>query len=233
LQGSHPFEREWPDSRFVMALAQVVYHGGVAAESDIESYADLADKAIMPGLQSWATNTMTMEILAQYDISYDDIIANGGKVEHVGYDDMQRGMADRQTDFIAAFQGYPTALWINTHNSRPLRLLPVPEEIAEPILENIPGLFLAQIPAGTYDINPDEDIATIGDVTIAIAHKDYDPDVVYEFVRTTLENRESLMQAAPTLDFVATETALTGLADGEIHPGARRYYEEIGLELPN
>ena len=87
-------------------------------------------RAIMPGLQSWATNTMTMEILAQYGITYNDIISNGGKVEHVGYDDMQRGMADRQVDFIAAFQGYPTALWINAHNSRPIRLLPVTEEVA-------------------------------------------------------------------------------------------------------
>ena len=107
------------------------------------------------------------------------------------------------------------------------------EEVATPILENIPGLFLSQIPAGTYDINPDEDIATIGDVTIVIAHKDFDPNLVYEFVKTTLENRDSLMEAAPTLDFVATETALIGLAGGEIHPGARQYFEEISLDLPN
>lgn len=233
LKGGYPFERPWPDSRFVIALAQVVYHGGVAADSPIRSYADLKGKRIMPGLQSWATNTMTLEILGQYGITYEQIIRDGGKVEHVGYDDMQRAMADRQTDFIAAFQGYPTALWINTHNSRPVRLLPVPPEVARPIMEKIPGLFMTKIPAGAYAINPNQDIDTIGDVTVAIAHKDYSADVVYQFVKTTLQQRAELMKAAPTLDFVAIETALTGLAGAQLHPGARRYYQEIGLNLPN
>lgn len=232
LRGSYPFKKEWPDSRFVIALFETVYHGGVAMDSGIDSYADLADKRIMPGQKTWATNTMTVEILGQYGITYDTIREKGGKVEHVGYGDMARAMSDRQTDYISAFQGYPTALWINVNNSRPIKFLPVPEDKAQAIVDKIPGLYLAKIPAGTYEINADQDIATIGDVTIALAHKDYDPEVVYQFVKTVMEQKDELTKASKGLKFVSKETALTGLVDGEIHPGARKYYEEIGIDLP-
>lgn len=229
LDGRYPFERAWGDSRFVMALFRVVYHGAVPADSDIQSYADLKDKRLMPGKKSWAVSTMTKEILEQYGLSFESISENGGKVEFVGYDDMQRAMADRQIDFMAAFQGYPTALWLNTHNSRPVRFLPVPEEKAKPIIEKIPGLFMSKIPAGTYPINKNEDIVTIGDVTVALAHKDYDPEVVYQFVKTTMEQKERLVESSESLEFVSSETVFTGLNDAEIHPGAMRYFEEIGI----
>lgn len=227
--GRYPFEREWADSQFVLALFQVVYHGGVAAESDIHSYADLAGKRLMPGKKSWSTYTMTKEILEQYDLTFESIQEAGGKVEYVGYDDMQRGMADRQVDFIAAFQGYPTALWLNTHNSRPVRFLPIPPEKAQPIIDKIPGLYITEIPAGTYPINPDEAVQTIGDVTVALAHKDADPDVVYQFVKATMENKASLVESSKSLGFVSKDTALTGLNNADIHPGALRYFEEIGI----
>lgn len=232
LSGSYPFKKKWPDSRFVIALFETVYHGGVALDSGIDSYADLADKRIMPGQKTWATNTMTVEILGQYGITYDSIREKGGKVEHVGYDDMARAMSDRQTDYISAFQGYPTALWINVNNSRPIKFLPVPKDKAQAIVDKIPGLYLAKIPAGTYEANADKDIDTIGDVTIAIAHKDYDPEVVYQFVKTVMEQKQELMKASKGLSFVGKETALTGLVGGQIHPGARKYFEEIGMTLP-
>lgn len=232
-RGNFPFEREWPDSRFVMAYFPVVYHGAVPVESDIKSYADLKDKRIMPGQKSWAVSTMTEEILGQHGITFESIADNGGKVEFVGYDDMQRAISDRQVDFIAAFQGYPTALWLNVHNSRPVRFLPVTQEVAQPIIEKMPGLFTTTIPAGTYEINKDEDVQTIGDVTIAIVHKDYSPDVVYQFVKTTLEQQEKLIESSASLRSVSKDALFTGLVDGEIHPGARRYFEEIGADIPN
>ena len=230
LRGSYPYKQKWPDSRFVMVWFQVVYHGAVAIDSGINSYADLKDKRIMPGLKPWATNTMTTEILAGYGVTYDSIRKNGGKVEHVGYDDMVRGMADRQVDFIAAFQGYPTALWINANNSRPMKFLSVPKTVVDQMMVKIPGLSHAVLPKGTYEMNKDQDIATVGDVTIVIAHKDYNPDVVYQMVKTTMEKKQDLMKASKGLSFVTKETVLTGLVDGQIHPGAKRYFDEIGVK---
>ena len=231
VNGADPFEQTLSDSCFVMALFEVVYHAGVPAESEIDSFGDLRDKRIMPGQTGWTTNLLTKEILEAEGVTYEEIREGDGQISFTAYDDMARAWADRQADFVAGFQGYPTAFWMNVSNSRDVRFLSVPKETADAVIDQIPGLVYTEIPAGAYpEINPDESIPTLGDLTIVIAHDGLDPNVVYNFAKTTFENREKLAKSSNFLSYISQDTLTKGSMEGEICPGAEKFYEELGAK---
>ena len=63
---------------------------------------------------------------------------------------------------------------------------------------------------------------------VLVARADVEPELVYQMIKTIFENNDYLVKIHPITRFWKTETALDGQT-GDIHPGAVRYYKEIGI----
>ena len=63
---------------------------------------------------------------------------------------------------------------------------------------------------------------------VLVARADVEAELVYRMIKTIFENRDYLIKIHPITRFWKTETALDGQT-GAIHPGAARYYREIGI----
>jgi len=87
------------------------------------------------------------------------------------------------------------------------------------------------IPANTYANQP-EAIDTIAQPNFLAVRADVDEDVVYAITKTVFENLPFLTRLHEPYRFLTPERAITGLPV-PLHPGARKYFEEIGLELDN
>jgi TRAP transporter TAXI family solute receptor len=85
------------------------------------------------------------------------------------------------------------------------------------------------IPANTY-VGQDEPIETIAQPNFLAVSADTDDDVVYAITKTVFENLPFLGRLHEPYRFLTPERAITGLPV-PLHPGARRYFEEIGLDL--
>ena len=84
------------------------------------------------------------------------------------------------------------------------------------------------IPAGTY-AGQDEDIITTSLPVVAFTTTDMDDDTAYMLTKTYWENKNALGEAAKWWDGVSLVMLNNILTD--IHPGAKRYYQEVGAKL--
>jgi TRAP transporter TAXI family solute receptor len=86
------------------------------------------------------------------------------------------------------------------------------------------------IQAGTYS-HQDQDINTIATPTILAVRADVDADAVYQITKTIFENLEFLRVMYKTFLETSLDSALVSLPM-PLHPGASRYYREVGLAIP-
>lgn len=86
------------------------------------------------------------------------------------------------------------------------------------------------IAAGTYP-GQDADINTIAQPNFLAVNADVSEEHVYLLTRTMYENLAFLQAIHPATNAMSTDAATAGLPV-PLHPGAQRYYEEIGLEIP-
>ncbi|MCH2077763.1 MAG: TAXI family TRAP transporter solute-binding subunit [Rhodobacteraceae bacterium] len=86
------------------------------------------------------------------------------------------------------------------------------------------------IAAGTYPGQTD-DINTIAQPNFLAVNADVDEEHVYLLTKTMYENLPFLQAIHPATNAMNLEGAMAGLPV-KLHPGAQRYYEEMGLEVP-
>ena len=54
-------------------------------------------------------------------------------------------------------------------------------------------------------------------------------DVIYDLTKTFWENLDEIRQAHTIVDQIKIEDAVTDLSGIPLHPGAEKYYREVGL----
>ncbi len=86
------------------------------------------------------------------------------------------------------------------------------------------------LPAGTYP-NQNELIRTIGSPNVLVTRADIPDDVVYNVTKVIWENLATLQDIHGATKDMRLEIAIEGLG-APLHPGAIRYYREVGLEIP-
>jgi TRAP transporter TAXI family solute receptor len=84
------------------------------------------------------------------------------------------------------------------------------------------------IPAGTY-AGQSEDIITTSLPVVAFTTSDMSNDTAYLLTKTYWENKKSLGEAAKWWNGVSLDMLENILTD--IHPGAKKYYQEVGAKL--
>ena len=86
------------------------------------------------------------------------------------------------------------------------------------------------IAAGTYP-GQDKDVQTIAQPNFLAVNADVDEEHVYQLTKTMYENLGFLSAIHPATKAMAVEKAMAGLPI-PLHPGAARYYKEVGLDMP-
>lgn len=143
---------------------------------------------------------------------------------------------------IAAMQGistHPTPALTELGNAVNLKLLTYSsDEAVQKFLANPQTRFFQKVvqPAGTYEWQT-EDYPTIGRGTTVVISADLPDDQVYAIVKTIYENVDYLTKIHPSAAQFTTATMQEYLDAGVIqipfHPGARRYFEEQGVKIPD
>lgn len=86
------------------------------------------------------------------------------------------------------------------------------------------------IAAGTYP-GQDKDVNTIAQPNFLAVNASVDEEHVYQLTKTMYENLGFLTAIHPATKAMAVEKAMAGLPV-PLHPGAARYYKEVGLDVP-
>ena len=90
-----------------------------------------------------------------------------------------------------------------------------------------PAYQPAIIPAGTYE-GQAKDVPAIAIQNFLVTREGVSADTVYKMTKAMWENIPALVAAHSAGKAIRKETALAGMAV-PLHPGAEKYYREVGM----
>lgn len=140
---------------------------------------------------------------------------------------MQDGHIDAACNVLAV----PASSIIEMTTSMKLAYVNISDDILETLQATEPYFVRKVIPAGTYD-GQTEDINTITCKAALYCCADLDEETVYQITKAFYESGDVIAAAHATGKEVQLEGCLEGITT-PIHPGAARYYKEMGITVPD
>jgi hypothetical protein len=132
-------------------------------------------------------------------------------------------MRDRRLDAFFVTAATPNAAVMELATSRDLRILNFAEDKIEELIRRHP--FYVRVPVEGYTFLT-ETVYTVAVQATLVASIDMDEQVAYEIVRTLIENAGNIAHARGA--YITPENAVQSISV-EMHPGAARYFREIGV----
>lgn len=191
-----------------------------AAESGVKTLADLKGRSLSVGAPKSGTELNARAILEAAGMSYDDM----SKVEYLPFAESVELQKNRQLDATLQSAGIGVASIKDLATSMATQIVAVPADVVEKLgAPFVPGL----IPAGTYE-GQTEDVPTVAVINFFVTHEDVSDETAYQMTKLMFENLPTLVAAHKSASAITLDTALSGMPI-PLHPGAERYYREVGL----
>jgi TRAP transporter TAXI family solute receptor len=213
------------DLRKMFMHAPGVWQFAVAKDANIKSLKDLNGKKWNPGPAGGGSTQLTMQIIEMFGIK--------PNYHHATLTDAAEAYVDRQiVGFSYRGAGRePTSAMVEANSARPLIFISLTDEEIARILQRWPDLTKFQVRANLY-VGQTEPVNTIADVgTVEAAHKDMPAEAAYEFTKSYWKNFTVICQQYPSVCATSPEASLTA-GTIPLHVGAMKYYQEIGLKIP-
>ena len=190
-------------------------------ESGVKTVTDLKGKRLSVGAPKSGTELNTRAILRGAGMSYADV----RKVEYLPFAESVDLMKDRQLDATLQSAGLGVASVRDLSNAMEVTMVSVPKAIVDRMG---PPFVPAKIPANTYK-GQDKDVETAGVANYLVTHAGVSDDLVYQMTKALFESLPELAKAHESGKQIKLDNALAGVPI-PLHPGAERYYREMGLK---
>jgi hypothetical protein len=187
---------------------------------EIESYKDLAGKAAAPGSSGMTGLATFRNVVKEAGVS-DQV-----KEINTDYPEMSGLFKDGIVSSATVIGSIPHSTVNEILSTSEGHLLGIEEDLLKLLIEKY-NYERMVIPKGTF-IGQDKDVITAGSVTQVVTHADVPEEWIYELTKATWENRNRLIQAHPAYKELTKEMVMTGIRV-PLHPGAEKYWREIGL----
>jgi TRAP transporter TAXI family solute receptor len=189
----------------------------------IRSVKDLVGKRVSLDEPGSGTLVDARVILDAYGLSEDDLQA-----EYIKPSVGLAKMRDNQLDAFFFVAGYPTGSVEELCATVGCELIPINGPQVDALLEEYRFFARDVIPAGTYVGVPETPTLSVGAQWVVAA--EVDEDLVYGITRALWhDNARILLDDGHARGHAITlETALDGIGI-PLHPGAERYYREVGV----
>ncbi|MFW6346085.1 MAG: TAXI family TRAP transporter solute-binding subunit [Halomonas sp.] len=194
------------------------------ADSGVESLEDLRGKRVSVGAPGSGTELNARALLEANDISYDDFTP-----QRLNFN--ETADAIRDGDIEAGFWsvGPPTSSILNLATTRDIRLIGLSDEEVANAREAEPVFAPYRLRADLYE-GMDAAVQTIGIPNVLAVSSEMDDDLAYEITRILFEYTDELIAVHPAANDTTVEFSIDSTPIA-FHPGALRYYEEIGVEV--
>lgn len=222
ITGTGMFEGRPQNISVVMTLYHSSGQMSVRRDSGINSWADLRGRRVVLGPAGTTIIAMSQAILRAYGIDPDTDITPFFLPFDQGLAELQDGNVD--ASFLVG--GAPVAAITNAKITGAIKLLGVSQDVIDRIYSEYAYFSPHVIPIGTYS-GMDSDVSTLKIMTEIFANNNVPEEVVYEFLRQTLENIDDFIGSHVVAQEINIETAASSVS--RYHPGALRFFRERGV----
>ena len=221
-EGIDPFDG--PQEIRTIGMAYINLGQWVTTEdAGISSFEDLVGKSFSTGDAGSGTEVFTMNVLRALGVDDSEI-----DIQRLSFDDQTAAIRNNQLDAGSWIVAPGASSIADLASSDDILVIPFSDDEVDAVVAAHPYYTGAILEGGTYQ-GLDEDVQTLGTWNSWLMSPDASDDFAYAVTKLLHENTDIVAQGHPSggdLDAANINEALTLL-----HPGAIRYFEEIGIEI--
>jgi len=193
------------------------------ANTDIYKVEDLKGHKVGFGPPGSGSETMSKKILAAYGITYKDL-----KAQFISATEQSQALKDKTLDAAMYTIGTPASTFVDLCTLTKCRLIPIKENMMKKILKKYPYYSRSVIPAGSYP-QIDYDTSALKWVGLVVTYEDMDTNLAYDIVKTVCKDHLDEFKQCHAQARKMTTEAMSGGMSISWHPGAEKFWKEVGL----
>jgi TRAP transporter TAXI family solute receptor len=204
--------------RALFPIPSLTMHFVMRSDSGVKTFADLEGKTLLIGKGSFG---------AKEGEKYLKLFGLEGKVNlaNVELNAAVAALKNKQIDGFVTAGSYPAPNVIEAASSTGVSILSLNDaQIAETKRTRL------VIPAGTY-AGVNEDVVTTSLPVVAYTTTDMDDATAYALTKTYWSQKSDLGKSAAWWNAVTGD--MLSNVYGKLHPGAIKYYDEVGIAVPD
>ena len=200
----------------------------VRADSGIQSVEDLRGKKVCVGDIGSGYEVAARQILDVYGMSYGDIEESFDE-QSAG----REGIMDGTYDAMILCSGYPNSNVTQMAESGIIELISIDKEHLKLLTEKYP--FYTVYEAGRDEengcYNLGHSVSSVAVMSMMVCTDDFTENQIYTLTKAIYENLDEIKKLNGKAEYMSLQTAFDGVPV-KLHKGAVKYYEEVGLSVP-
>lgn len=232
ISGKPPFEKPITNLRTLFPLSGTNYvmkHAWqiiVLDKSPIQSIYDIRGKRVAVGPAGSGTEVYTKRILDSLGIKYDDLVPL-----FYSYSEATSAMRDGTIDACIFHSAVPTGAVIELAATRNIRMIPINSADIKKLKEEW-GFNRREVSVEEYNWLKQNVQTVVACYHVIFVNKEMDSELVYKIVKAAMENKEVIWASNPGAKGYDEMGVVIGLDNPPLHLGSLKYFQEIGIEVP-
>ena len=202
-------------------MVQIIVRKG----SGISTVEDMRGKKICVGAVGSGYEVAARQILGAYGMTYDDIDETFADQATA-----KNGVQDGTFDGMFLCSGYPNGNMMELSLNGTIDQLSIDQEHLDILLEKYP--FYSVFTPETDEYNLGHPVTSVAVKCMMVCLDSFTEDEIYALTKAIYENLSDIQEINAKANYMSLQDALSGIPS-DLHPGARRYYEEQGIEIPD
>jgi TRAP transporter TAXI family solute receptor len=224
--GTSEFAEQGPFNKLRAMFSLHTEPFNIIARTDagINGVADLAGKRVNignPGSGDRATMQVVMDAFGWTNDSF--TLASELKGS-----ERSQALCDNKIDAFIYMVGHPNGSIKEATTSCDAKLVSATGEQIDKIVAGNPYYAYSTVPAGMYR-GTDQDVNSFGVAATLVTTSDVSDEVAYNVAKAVFENFETFTRLHPAFANLKKEDMVKAGLSIPLHPGAAKYYKEIGL----
>ena len=227
--GTADFEGAPVETYSLAVLYPNVFHAvtlqSTAESEGLECFSDVVGTRYSVGDVGSGNEATTNQVFQSLEIAQDEV-----ELDQLGYAETAAALSNGQLDAGSWVVGQGHAGITELATTEDIHIIEMCEEERSAIVSGYGGYTEHTIPGGTYP-DVDEDVETIAVWNALVVSGDFNEDQAYEITSAMYENIDQIVSVyGPGEEYLVPETIANSPVP--VHPGAVRFYEEQGIEIP-
>lgn len=225
-EGTNGFAEAITDFSAISCVYAEVCQVIATKASGIKTIADLKGKNVAVGDAGSGVYYNATQILAAAGLDIDKDINKTA----ASFGDSATLLKDGAIDAAFITAGTPTTAVTDLATTTDVVVVDLGEDVINKLMNDYPFYAKHEYSSADYDfIGEDETASTVAIMATFIASNDMSEDQAYEITKNLWEKQEEIATAHAKGKEMSKEAAAAAIGNVPLHPGAEKYYKEIGV----
>jgi TRAP transporter TAXI family solute receptor len=207
----------------LMPASKPFNHIFTYADSPIKTLKDLDGKRVHLGARASPTSMLCEEIFKVLGIKPNYVYSTPAEAVDM--------VKDRRVDAMAYGVGAPWSAIMDIATTQPIKFIPMTPEDQKKIITAYPYQVVDIMPAKTYSFQNEDYHTTLQGLQSINVRSGLSDELTYRMAKVAWEHWDEVVKATAAAKWVTAKDIVNMVAP--IHPGAAKYYREIGIQIPN